>query len=131
MDQTWAKVLQFCWERTHFRDQSHDFEHACEVSTLATTFFDETINNSKNEGEEKALVEGWSNEDSRWVVKIAGLLHDVPDYKYVSSVEEEMKCIQEFLQTETPLNSEQIQVILDICDNISFSKEGKKQVLKI
>jgi hypothetical protein len=66
--------------------------------------------------------------DAQTIVELSGLFHDVPDYKYVDP-NEECRVIEKFLLGI--LEPWMVRVILDICQNVSFSTEiyGKLQDL--
>lgn len=67
----WDELIEFTKRRTAGRDKSHDWEHGVTVSNLSVEIFDQT----------NIVIDEVSTNDARTIVKVAGLLHDVPDYK--------------------------------------------------
>lgn len=72
------------------------------------------------------------NFDARKILLSAALLHDVFDHKYSSAQEAEngMQEIRSFLQSEG-FGQGEIEAVIKICENVSYSKEKKGKLEKL
>ncbi|AYV75555.1 MAG: putative HD superfamily hydrolase [Terrestrivirus sp.] len=105
-------VINFVSEVTKQFDESHDVTHAICVYNNTMNI----INSMKN------------NFDFDYdIVMMASLLHDVCDYKYPNSITRNE--LEAFILSQ--VSKEKTKIILDIIDNISYSKEMKGQLVEL
>ncbi len=117
-------TIEFVKNQTVGYDESHDISHAIRVASTALE-----IHNSM----EKFLLL-----NSRNIVYLSAMVHDIVDYKYNN--EEECQRKGKFIEQHLHkyLTDEEITIVFAIINNISFSKEkagktidlGKYQVLR-
>lgn len=108
-------VVPFVQEKMKGNDGSHDFAHVQRVVKIADAL---------------ASAEEMS-EEQRLLVTLGALLHDVLDHKYVKQASEVLVVEQEVRELLQPfLPPTQIEMIMSIINNVSYSKE-KKGLVKV
>lgn len=118
------ETIAFVKVETADYDSSHDFEHAQWVFNNAMTIYHETNTNH--------LIKEM---DCKKVIAMAAYLHDVCDHKY-NWTEKRYSAMLNLIKKYCQPNEN--QVVIDIINNMSFSKEkkgltkdmGKYQVLR-
>lgn len=120
------EIIEFVKEETKTYDSSHDVKHAIKVM--------DNVNKIKND---IALDNLHENEyfNPTKVILLSALLHDVCDHKYDMKNEKYSKMINKIKEY---CNDKETEIVLDIINNISFSKQkkgvsknlGKYEILK-
>jgi len=105
-------VINFVKEATKHFDESHDVIHAICVYNNTMNI----MNSMKND----------FNFDYD-IVMMASLLHDVCYHKYPNSITRNE--LEAFILSQ--VSKEKVKIILDIIDNISYSKEMKGQLVEL
>lgn len=98
------KIRQYAKEKLGKDRSGHDFYHVERVAKIA---------------QELAEQEGIAD---KMIIEAASYLHDVIDDKVAEDVEKERENLEKFLK-DLDLTSLEINEIVDIIENISFSKE--------
>lgn len=98
------KIRQYAKEKLGKDRSGHDFYHVERVAKIA---------------QELAEQEGIAD---KMIIEAASYLHDVIDDKVAEDVEKEREDLEKFLK-DLDLTSLEINEIVDIIENISFSKE--------
>lgn len=98
------KIRQYAKEKLGKDRSGHDFYHVERVAKIA---------------QELAEQEGIAD---KMIIEAASYLHDVIDDKVAEDVEKEREDLEKFLK-DIDLTSLEINEIVDIIENISFSKE--------
>jgi uncharacterized protein len=104
------KLIDFVKINTSSYDESHDFNHALSV-----------FENCKKIIELEGLDVDWN------MIAYTALLHDVCDHKYTSTITKE----DLFRFIEENLGTEKAKHVLNIIDNISYSKEAKGKLITL
>jgi uncharacterized protein len=91
-------------------DASHDWAHIERVYKMATNL---------------ANKEGITDKDSKEVIALGAIMHDVHDYKYSGSETAGAEAVDKFLSEHNYPNDKK-QRVLHIINNISYSKELEK-----
>ena len=101
------------------RDGSHAIEHFRRVKNYVT----QIVERSQSD------LAGIDTEhfDSRKILVASALLHDVFDHKYSSAEEAEkgMSQMCSFLRDEQKFSESEVDAVITICKNVSYSKEKK------
>jgi uncharacterized protein len=100
-----AKLVEFVLHHTKHFDESHDFNHACQVY--------------KNAKHIASIEFPFYHDD---ILQFACLLHDVCDHKYDNTLSKED--LHKFIR-EHMVDEEKADVVIDIINNISYSQEVK------
>lgn len=103
-------------------DSSHDLTHFINVVNYITQILHYEENNTFK------LFENMSNEETeryKNIMYIAGFCHDLIDGKYVNPESSKEKLIELFKENNYP--PEDLEVILFIIENMSFSKQRKSE----
>lgn len=101
------KTIEFVKHQFQQNDASHDFSHIERVTNIALKL---------------AIEEGISEQTQLEIIKLAALMHDLADWKYGGSENENAKIIQEFLSANQYPQSNIDQIIF-ITQNMSFRNE--------
>ena len=114
-------IFEYCREKTQQRDASHDYAHHVAVQHDAMQIFEQFRLNKKNH----RVFKVYTVQFLQQVVSLAAILHDVPDHKYCQGIQADnlMEEIRQLLISEG--HGDKVDIIMDIIDNISFSKEVK------
>ena len=101
------------------RDGSHAIEHFRRVKDFVTQIVEGT----------KSQLNGIDSEnfDSRKILVASALLHDVFDHKFTSTDEAEKGMAQmcSFLRDDQKFSPSEVDAVIVICKNVSYSKEKK------
>jgi HD superfamily phosphodiesterase len=140
-------ILEYVKKEMAGFDSSHDIQHIQNVQSNANYIFVETFR--KYLKVEKTQQIAWQDLHNTefeqldlhptvayFIVIASSLLHDVADHKYITDINAKLQEVKQFLQQVT--TKENTDIIMDIIDNISFSKEkngtlkdlGKYQILR-
>lgn len=113
-------IYKYCQEKTKNRDESHNYEHHCEVKDLALDIYQDFID-SKSE----MNFSEFNSQNLKEIIEITSILHDIPDHKYCDTVNAEIfeKSIK-LLLCENGFQKYS-DIVLMIINNISYSKEVK------
>lgn len=111
------RVIDFVFVAVKDYDESHGLNHALLVMGHTLSII------SLMEG--TTLIDGWPNEKSKRIIMFAALLHDVCDGKFCNDTQSGYEKIRKELKNYCSLD--EIDVVIDIIDNVSFSKEKDKQ----
>jgi HD superfamily phosphodiesterase len=109
-----SPIIAFVKQHTGHFDSSHDINHVIAV-------YEKTIE----------ILDSYDIEYDKKLVSLASLLHDICDSKYKSepdSISEDE--LREFIQGYYENDLTSVHMIMDIIDNISFSKEKKNGKIK-
>jgi len=126
-------LKEFISKKVDGRDSSHNLDHMVSVAMNCLMLALNELNIIQ-QGEVVAdcnkfcsnnLVEGWNDKRALYILVIAGLLHDVPDHKYVKDVTSEIVEITNFLHMANICNDEETTAIIFIIQNCSYSKRIK------
>jgi uncharacterized protein len=98
-------LLEFVRDHTSHFDESHDINHAIAVYSNAVDI---------------ANIE--FKDCDKKILRYACLLHDVCDHKYTTSISFEKLC--EYIKSI--LSEEQAKIVIDVIDNVSYSKQIKR-----
>ena len=102
----------FVKRETSTYDESHDFNHAVAVFT-----------NTSKIAQSLSLNHLYNDDFNPFhVIEMASYLHDVCDHKYDDSNEKKERLYQYINTSSTP---KETKIIIDIIDNMSFSKQKK------
>jgi uncharacterized protein len=111
------RLSDFVAENTKAFDESHDYSHMLKV--VSNSF--QILSN-----DDAVQTKCTSFPQIPRMVLVSAWLHDVRDHKYPNSITEaEMKAFIDTLVTEENEKEFNTQQIVDIIENISFSKENK------
>ncbi|CAG5112838.1 Oidioi.mRNA.OKI2018_I69.chr2.g7009.t1.cds [Oikopleura dioica] len=113
------KVEIWAEQMTEGRDASHAIEHFRRVREYTQQILAGLENDVADIGE----VDGFL------VAETAALVHDVFDHKYVSDNASGLDKMKEFLKS-VELTEKEIDWVIEICENVSFSKEKKGKLNK-
>ena len=105
-------IISFVKEQTKEYDPSHDYFHAERVATTAFSIMKEMQDHPFTSSETKIVI-------------FSSFVHDVCDRKYINPEEGKRK-IKEFLKKNGLCSDNEIEDIILIIDNMSFSKEVKQ-----
>lgn len=105
-------VISFVKEQTRDYDTSHDYYHAERVATTSFSIMKEMHDHPFTSSETKVVI-------------FSSFVHDVCDRKYIDP-EEGKKKIERFLGENGLCSKDEVDDILLIIDNMSFSKEVKQ-----
>lgn len=125
----YSEAIQFLRDTLKDRGESHGIEHAIAVHRNCRQIWFE-LNEQKRYNKEisttTSLLNQLNAEDDRFTpwffISVSALLHDVCDHKYEDGSE---RLLRNFIEKICARNYSAVQVIFDIIDNVSFSKENK------
>ena len=109
----YKELCEFVHDSVRHFDESHDFNHALDVTNNALIILDEEENIQ--------YLDFMTPDHYERCVVYSAMLHDVCDHKYPNSIpkEELVKFVQENFSLD------ESQKIIDIIDSVSYSKEIK------
>ncbi len=116
-------IIFFSQTNTAGRDESHDFEHHVKVNKHTTQIAKWYIHTHPDQ----PMIKKYGSNYIKLLASAIAYLHDVPDHKYYENPDEIYNSIRYMLQRS--MFSEHTEIIIDIINNISYSKE-KKGLLK-
>lgn len=128
-------IYKYCQEKTKNRDESHNYEHHCEVKDLALDIYQDFIESESKTNFSHQLFSEFNLENLKEIIEITSILHDIPDHKYCDIVSAEnfdplglgMYPFEKSIRLLLCNNGfkKYSDIVLSIIDNISYSKEVK------
>ncbi len=117
-DELIDETVAFVKSRLGGSEPGHDWWHIYRVWKVSKKIFDDEIKNNPD----------LNNEESRLVVELGALLHDIADYKFSGDEKEGERVARSFLSGKVSENI--VNKVVDIINNISYKGSDYKQKIK-
>ena len=118
MNKIIQETIDFIRKKLEDSEPGHDWWHIYRVWNLSKKIYNEESKKRKELG----------SEESRIIVELGALLHDIADYKFTNDESAGERVAREFLFGK--VNDEVIDKVVDIINNISFKGESYIQKVK-